>query len=91
MARQRRVVHFAGTVQGVGFRYTAIRVARHHDVTGRVRNLRDGRVEVVVEGEGQEIDAFLGDVQERMRGYIRDTAQQLQEPTGEFGDFNVAF
>ena len=91
MAPQRRVVHFSGTVQGVGFRYTAIRIAGHHDVTGRVRNLPDGRVEAVVEGDPDQIDAFLADVRDRMRGYIRQTTQQLAPPTGEFPDFNLAF
>ncbi len=91
MGAQRRVVHFSGTVQGVGFRYATLRAAGGHDVAGYVRNLPDGRVEVVAEGSPHALDAFLADVQERMRGYIRRTAQQLGEPTGRFDGFNVRF
>jgi acylphosphatase len=91
MPPQRRVVHFSGTVQGVGFRFTTVRVARDHDVTGQVRNLRDGRVQIVVEGAPEAIDAFLAEVHDRMGGCIRQTTQQLAEPTGQFTEFGVGF
>ena len=56
---ERREVLYAGHVQGVGFRYTVQRLARGYSVTGFVRNLSDGRVELVVEGESGEVDGFL--------------------------------
>ena len=52
-------VYYAGRVQGVGFRYTVRSLAARFDVTGFVRNLPDGRVHLVVEGDAGEIDAFL--------------------------------
>jgi len=64
-------VHFAGHVQGVGFRYTVLQVAKGYDVTGFVKNLTDGRVQLVAEGEGTEVDQFIAAVTERMAGYIR--------------------
>ncbi len=91
MAPQRRLVHYSGNVQGVGFRYTALRVAGGHDVTGCVRNLPDGRVEIVVEGEKQQIEVFLEAIRNRMAHYIDDVRQQVCEPTGEFRGFNVRF
>jgi len=91
MGRQRRVIHFSGMVQGVGFRFTAIRVAGGFDVTGYVRNLRDGRVEVVAEGEAGEIDAFCAELGRRMEGYIREVQQQVSEPTGQYGGFDVRY
>ena len=69
---QRRVVRFRGNVQGVGFRYTALMVARVYDVTGTVRNAPDGTVEAVIEGEPDEIDAFVDAIGVQMGGYIRD-------------------
>ncbi len=89
MGLEQRLIHFSGAVQGVGFRYTAARVAREHRVCGYVRNLRDGHVEVLVEGEAAEIDAFVAAVQERMSGYIRDMDQQTAEPTGRFSSFDI--
>jgi acylphosphatase len=87
----RRRVYYSGDVQGVGFRYTARSLGRDREVGGFVRNLSDGRVELVAEGEEAEVLAFLGEVDEAMRGYIR-TAQVVEEaPTGEFKGFGVAF
>lgn len=91
MSAQRRVVHFSGSVQGVGFRFTAVRAAGRYDVTGYVRNTPDGKVQVVVEGAADQIDAFLADVQDRMGGYIRGTTQQPAEPTGTLDGFTIRF
>ena len=64
-------VHFSGHVQGVGFRYAVLQVARGFEVRGFARNLADGRVLVEAEGERQEIDAFIRAIEESMAGYIR--------------------
>lgn len=58
MTRRIRVL-YRGRVQGVGFRATAESLARNHPVTGFVRNLHDGSVELVAEGDSQDIDGFL--------------------------------
>ncbi len=72
---QRREVHYSGRVQGVGFRYTACRIALQFAVTGYVKNLPDGRVELVVEGRPQEIEAMLQAVRAEMGRYIRDVCE----------------
>lgn len=51
-----------GMVQGVGFRYFVLRAAARHQVKGTVRNLPDGRVEVVAEGEREAMDEFKKDL-----------------------------
>src|SRR5262245_51276190 len=51
---ERRTVYYTGHVQGVGFRYTARAAAQSCDVVGFVRNLDDGRVQIVAEGGGQQ-------------------------------------
>jgi len=86
---QRRVIHFAGQVQGVGFRYTAMRAAGNYDVTGYVRNLPDGRVEMLVEGAVDEVDAFVLAIKNRMGSYIFQMHQQVAAPTGEYRNFNI--
>lgn len=88
---QRREIYYSGQVQGVGFRYTTVRIARNYDVVGFVRNLPDGRVHLVVEGASEEIDAFLADIARSMGAYIRDRWMDIQTPTGEFGDFGIRF
>jgi acylphosphatase len=91
MADARRHAHFRGNVQGVGFRYTTRRIAQGYDVSGFVRNLPDGRVEVVAEGSAEEVEAFLSQVQRAMGGYIREARMAEEPPTGEFDGFGVAF
>jgi acylphosphatase len=87
--KQRATVYFAGHVQGVGFRYTAHSIARRYQVTGYVRNMPDGRVELVAEGEPQEIDAFIGEVRERFFNHIRDERCDDGPATGEFDGFEI--
>ena len=64
-------VHYWGTVQGVGFRMTTKRIAARFAVVGYVRNLADGQVEVVVQGDKAEVERFLGAVAGRMVSYIQ--------------------
>ena len=91
MPRQRRLVHFSGSVQGVGFRFTARRLAQQFDVTGYVKNLPDGRVEIIVEGLPDQIDAFLQTIHEQMGNYIRNADQQITTATDEFSSFEIRF
>ena len=91
MDQEQRIVHFAGMVQGVGFRYTACAVAERYEITGYVRNLADGRVECAVEGPTIQIDAFLNDLGDRMSGYIHSKTQRKIPPTGRFTSFGVRY
>jgi acylphosphatase len=77
----RRRVLFSGQVQGVGFRYTAQRLSQGYRVGGHVKNLPDGRVELVAEGAPEEIRRFVAAVEEAMRGCIRSVAS-VDEPVG---------
>lgn len=65
-------VFFSGRVQGVGFRYQTMQVAKGYDVAGYVQNLGDGRVEMEAEGEADELDRFVDAVRECMDGYIKN-------------------
>ncbi len=87
----RRIVRYGGRVQGVGFRYTAVRLAEQFDVTGYVKNLMDGDVEIVAEGPLDEVEGFLKAVQREMARHIRDVNQQEGFPTGEWSGFHVEY
>jgi acylphosphatase len=88
---QQRILLFEGNVQGVGFRYTACRVAAGHEIAGTVRNLPDGRVECVAEGRPEAIDAFRDELQERMRGHVRRVQEQTAPASGRYSGFQVAY
>jgi acylphosphatase len=90
-ATVRRTVIYTGRVQGVGFRYTTCDVAADYDVTGYVKNLRDGRVELVAEGRSEEVDRFLDGVADALGGYVRDTQITASPATGQFNQFDVAY
>lgn len=87
----RRNVLFSGRVQGVGFRYTTCEVAAAHRVLGYVRNLPDGRVELVAEGESAELDRFIEAVKKRMSGCIREMQGHDSPASREFTEFDVRF
>ena len=86
---QMRVL-YSGHVQGVGFRYTAKAVASGYEVTGVVRNLPDGRVELVAEGARSELEAFRHGVREAgLDGFIRDEAVTWGEARGGYRGFEI--
>jgi acylphosphatase len=75
-------VFYEGNVQGVGFRWSVRHAAKGFDVTGWVRNLRDGRVELQVNGAEEEVRAFLDNIaQSELRALIRkQTENRLDKP-----------
>ena len=87
--REQREIHYAGRVQGVGFRFTVRSVAARFDVTGFVRNLPDGRVQLVVEGDPGEIGGLLDAVKAEMSPYIRDVQETIRPASGRFGAFEI--
>ena len=83
-------VLYSGRVQGVGFRYTAKTVAAGFEVTGTIRNLADGRVELVAEGLRDELDAFRAALHDAgLAGFIRDEQVAWTEAKKEFRGFEI--
>ncbi len=77
-------------MQGVGFRYAAKQTAVGYEVTGTVRNLPDGRVELVAEGDQTELEAFQEGIREAgLRGLIRNEQALWSEASGEFRGFEI--
>ncbi len=80
---------FTGRVQGVGFRYQTLQVAKEFDVSGFVKNLGDGRVHLEAEGTANEVRDFLVAVQERMESYIRKVEQSEAKRPPQFQGFAI--
>jgi acylphosphatase len=91
MANTARHIIFIGHVQGVGFRFTAHRMARRHQLTGWVRNLPDGSVEMFAQGPTNDIDDCIADIQQSFSGYLRETKIQQSTPNTRFTDFRITF
>jgi len=82
-------VLFSGNVQGVGFRFTTSAIAKHYDVSGYVRNLPGGQVELVAEGNCDELDRFLAALRQRMQDFIRNVKIDQSSATHEFSSFTI--
>jgi acylphosphatase len=86
-----RAVYYTGSVQGVGFRFTARGLAQRYAVTGYVRNLSDGRVEVMAFGEEEEVKGYLEALRESMGEYIADEEANWIQPPERFVTFDIRF
>ncbi|MDD2707941.1 MAG: acylphosphatase [Verrucomicrobiae bacterium] len=87
---ERAIVHFSGHVQGVGFRYTCRQLVNEFMLTGYVKNLEDGRVELGLEGEKPEIDGYLEELEKSgLKSFIRQRTIDWQPATGEWHHFRI--
>lgn len=82
---------FAGRVQGVGFRFTALNVANRYGLTGYVRNLPDGDVEMLAQGKLQMIDDCIRDLQDSFVGTISHIDIDEATPDPKLTDFRITF
>ena len=82
-------VFFTGRVQGVGFRFSTLQVAKEFEVAGFVANLPDGRVRLEIEGKADEVEAFVTAVEQRMHGYIRTTERGSKKRAPQFTGFTI--
>ena len=83
-------IFYSGNVQGVGFRYSAKTVANGFEVTGTVRNLADGRVELVAEGIPEELEAFREAIRDSGLGhFIRNEQVSWAETQNSFRGFEI--
>lgn len=90
MKRSRMHIFYSGHVQGVGFRYTVKSVAAGFEIVGSVRNLIDGRVELVGEGQREELEAFRNAIREAgLEHFIRNEEISWGEAAGEFRGFEI--
>ncbi len=86
-----RHIVFSGRVQGVGFRFTAHRMAGRHQLTGYVRNLADGTVEMLAQGASEDIDDCIRDIQQSLIGHIREVKTEEVPPNPRHTDFRINF
>ena len=82
-------IFYAGTVQGVGFRYTVQRYARDLDLKGWVRNLSDGRVEILTEGPKEKVEQLCRHIEEYFQEYIEDKKIDFASAESQLKDFRI--
>jgi acylphosphatase len=89
---ERAHVFVSGKVQGVYYRATTRDKARERGVTGWVRNLNDGRVEAVFEGESDDVQEMVEWCHEgSSAARVEDVEVEWEDAAGEFGGFDIRY
>ena len=86
-----RQVIFTGHVQGVGFRYTAARIAAKYELTGWVRNRPDGTVEALMQGELHKIDLCIAEIKDHFGRYVRQVSLTEAPINPRYKDFQITY
>lgn len=82
-------VYYSGRVQGVGFRYHTFQIAKEFEVSGYVRNLPDGRVQLEAEGVESEVMGFQQEIEKQLKPFIRDVETRAQVRLARFKGFDI--
>ena len=91
MGQTTRHIIFSGRVQGVGFRFTVHRLANRHGLTGQIRNVPDGTVEMIAQGPAEIIDNCISDITETFDNYVRDIKITEIPFEPKFTEFKITF
>jgi len=89
--KKRIQVYYSGKVQGIGFRFTAEHFAKAMGICGWVKNLNQGKVEIIAEAEENVLRDFLKKIHDHFSLYIRDFDIEWQEVGRELDDFEIRF
>ncbi|MBT3468651.1 MAG: acylphosphatase [Opitutae bacterium] len=84
-------VRFSGQVQGVYFRATTEQISKEFSVTGRVKNLPDGRVWLFAEGEQSEVESFFSQIVEVRGRHITEMEKEESFGARQFQDFSIGY
>ena len=84
-------VIYKGRVQGVGFRWQVLTISKNFTCTGYVKNLLDGSVEFLAEGELKEVESFIENIDSKMKGYWTQKSVDTREGVPHFQDFSIRY
>ncbi|MBU4304172.1 MAG: acylphosphatase [Candidatus Omnitrophica bacterium] len=91
MSEKQVHIYYSGTVQGVGFRYKTLHVAVKYNLSGWVKNLPDGRVEILAEAPEEDLLEFIKDLESVFGLYIKQKQISWQKPSGQTQGFEIKF
>ncbi|MCK4753193.1 MAG: acylphosphatase [Planctomycetes bacterium] len=91
MSQTAKKIIFIGRVQGVGFRFMAFSIANRHQLTGQVRNLPNNTVEMIIQGNTDDIDNCIQDIRESFEDYVTETEIEEIPLNPQYKDFKITF
>jgi acylphosphatase len=86
-----KLIVFSGRVQGVGFRFTSLNIANHYRLTGYLRNLPNGNIEMFAQGSEKMVDECIRDIQDSLVGSISHIDIENAAPDPKCTDFKIIF
>ncbi len=90
MADVAKRIFFSGRVQGIGFRFTSQTIACRYALCGFVRNLPDGRVELLLQGDEEDVENCISDIRESFSSNIRNMQIENEELSQQYDDFRIS-
>ena len=91
MTQSAKHIIFTGRVQGVGFRFTAYGIAKRYQLNGMVRNLPNGSVEMIAQGDSEDVADCIRDIQESFAGYVSKTETEDAPLAPDLKEFKITF
>jgi acylphosphatase len=91
MVQSAKRIIFRGRVQGVGFRFTAHNIANRYQLVGWVRNLADGTVEMIAQGDADDVSDCIRDIGEFFSGYVNDAKVEEIPIDSQHTNFKITF
>ena len=91
MSQTAKHIIFKGRVQGIGFRFTSLNIANRYHLTGLVRNLLDGTVEMIAQGEPDDVIKCIRGIEKAFEGYITETNVTEISVNARYKDFKITF
>ena len=91
MPQPAKNIIFTGHVQGVGFRFTSLRIARRYSLVGYVKNIPGSSVEMLIQGPPNNVQACIRDISEAFDGHIKQTNIKDITPTATYTAFDITF
>ena len=86
-----KLIIFKGRVQGIGFRFTVLNIANRYKLTGTVRNLFGGSVEMLAQGPQNDIEDCINDIKKSFPDYITETRIEETPFDPQYKDFKITF
>ncbi len=85
----RHQITYSGNVQGVGFRWKVLQISKSYSISGYVQNLANGKVQLLVEGELNEVEAMCKKVRVELRSYWVTTEQENKPGVSHYKSFSI--
>ena len=87
----RLLVTYTGNVQGVGFRWKVLNISKAYKITGYVKNLSTGDVEILVEGKREIVVKMIEEIDQQLKGFWRQKGEEFKCGSAHYEKFEIKY